>query len=86
VAIANPGDPGDALDPGGREVFGPDPDERRPARKKLRAHLATDPRIHGQHALSDDPEQQRQHHEARESAVDPDGDMADFLPCQPGRV
>ena len=48
--------PGDPLDPGSGQVLGLDPDQRHAMGKQLRAHLAAHRRVHGQHAMEDEPE------------------------------
>ena len=79
-------DPRDAFDAGGGDVFGLHPDERRAVGEELRAHLSADRRAHGQDAVADDPEHQRQEDEPCRCALDAEGDVAALLPREPRRV
>lgn len=52
-------DPRNAFDASGGDVLRSDPNERRAMRQELRAHLAADRGVSGQHAVADEPKQQR---------------------------
>jgi len=85
-AVAHPHDPGEAPDPGGGEVLGLYPDQRGGVEDEPGAHPAADRRLHGEHAMADDPEQQGLVVIPRRRALDAERDMAGLLARQPGRV
>src|SRR5829696_4379093 len=86
VAIAHPDDPGEALDPRGGEILGLDPNQRGAVGDEPGAQFAADRRVHGQHAMADDPEQQGLEDVPRCRPLDPERDVAGLLARQPGRV
>ena len=74
------------LDARGHDVLGLDADERRAVGEELWAHPAADRRAHREHAVADEPEQQRQEDELRGRALDAEGDVTALLSREPGRV
>jgi len=77
---------GDTFDPGGREILGLDSDKRGGMGKQFRAHPAADRRVHGQHAVTDEPEQQWLEEVPCRRTLDAERDMAGFPPRQPCRM
>ena len=70
-------------DPHGREIPRLVPDERSTLRDRLGGRLPPDRRIHRQHRVKHDSKDER-HQQAPQGALDPETDVSDIAPGQPG--